>query len=319
MPGAADRPPPIALALERLALGLLAVPAWGLAFLPVGLGLWVGRRLGDLAYWALPGRRAVARRNLELALGAERSASELSRICRESFRHLGMTCVEACTFFFRPPSVLLSRVDVDGVDHLKAAASHGRGVLLLTAHYGNWELLAAGHALTGYPLSVVVRPLDSPLLNRLATRLREQGGVEIIPKHRAMRGVLEALRRGWMVGILLDQNASRREGVFVPFFGVPASTSKSVALLALWSGAPVVPVFIHREAEGRHRVVIEPTVPPPATGVRERDVIAFTAAFTRMVESRIRQHPEQWLWMHRRWKTRPGPESTQGVIQRETP
>lgn len=301
----ADAPPRNPKPFERLALAPLVPLGWGLAHLPVGLGLWVGRRLGDLAYWALPGRRTVARQNLARAFGEKRSRRDLYRLCRESFRHLGMTLVEACTFFFRPPSVLLSRVEVQGADHLKSAAAQGRGILLLTAHYGNWELLAAAHALTGYPLSVVVRPLDSPALDRLVTRFRERSGVAVIAKRRAFRAVLEALRRGWMVGILLDQNASRREGVFVPFFGQPASTSKSLALLALWSGAPVVPVFIHREAGGHHRVTVEPAVPPPATGQREQDILALTATFARILESRIRQQPEQWLWIHRRWKTRP--------------
>ncbi|MBI4587257.1 MAG: lysophospholipid acyltransferase family protein [Candidatus Rokubacteria bacterium] len=305
MGGDVQRQRPAAGALERLALGPVAALGLTLAYLPGPLGLWVGRRLGDLAYWILPGRRAVARQNLERALGAERSGRALGRLCRESFRHLGMMLVEACTLFFRSPSILLSRVDVEGVDHLKAAAAHGRGILLLTAHFGNWELLAASHVHTGYPLSVVVRPLDFALLDRLVTRFRERSGVEVIPKRRALRGMREALRRGSMVGILLDQNASRREGVFVPFFGKPASTSKSLALLALWSGAPVVPVFIQREAAGRHRVMIEPPVPAPATGDREQDVLTFTAAFARVVESRIRQQPAQWLWIHRRWKTRP--------------
>ena len=216
-----------------------------------------------------------------------------------------MNFVEACTFFFRPPSVMLSRVEVEGLDHLKAAVAQGRGVLLLTAHFGNWELLAAANAQTGYPLSVVARPLDSPVLDRLVARFRESGGVLVIPKRRALRRVLEALRRGSMVGILLDQNTSRREGVFVPFFGDLASTSKSLAVLAFSSGAPVVPVFIHREPGGRHRVVVEPAIPPPSTGDREQDILAFTAAFANIVEARIRQGPEQWLWIHRRWKTRP--------------
>ncbi|OGL13525.1 MAG: hypothetical protein A3G97_00785 [Candidatus Rokubacteria bacterium RIFCSPLOWO2_12_FULL_69_21] len=302
----AERPSPVGRALAWLLLAPPALLGVMLAYLPWPVGLWVGRRLGDLAYWVLSGRRAVARENLERAFAGQRSAAELDRLCRESFRHLGMTLVEACTFFFRPPSVLLSRVDVEGVDHLKAAAAHGRGTLLLTAHLGNWELLAAAHAHTGYPLSVVVRPLDSAVLDRVVTRFRERGGVEVIPKRRALRGVREALRRGRMVGILLDQNASRREGVFVPFFGEPASTSKSLALLALWSGAPVVPVFIQRDTAGSHRVTIEPALPPPATGDREEDVAAFTAAFSRVVESRIRRSPEQWFWMHRRWRTRPG-------------
>lgn len=307
MGSSAGGPPLSPSPFERLALVPLAPLGWGLAHLPVGLGLWVGRRIGDLAYWALSGRRRVASQNLARAFGGERSGRDLDRLCRESFRHLGMTLVEACTFFFCPPSVLLSRVEVEGVDHLKAAAAQGRGMLLLTAHYGNWELLAAAHVLTGYPLSVVVRPLDSPVLNRLVARFRGRSGVEVIAKRRAVRAVLEALRRGWMVGILLDQNASRHEGVFVPFFDQPASTSKSLALLALWSGAPVVPVFIQREAGGRHRVIIESAVPPPSTGEREQDILAFTAAFARILESKIRQQPEQWLWMHRRWKTRPSP------------
>ncbi len=302
----AERPSPIGRAFGWLLLAPLALLGATLAYLPWRAGLWMGRRLGDLTYWVLPGRRAVARDNLERAFGRERNGRELDRLCRESFRHLGMTLVEACTFFFRPPSVLLSRVDVEGVDHLKAAAAHGRGILLLSAHLGNWELLAAAHVHTGYPVSVVVRPLDSAVLDRVVTRFRERGGVEVIPKRRALRGVRDALRRGRMVGILLDQNASRREGVFVPFFGEPASTSKSLALLALWSGAPVVPVFIQREMVGSHRVTIEPALPPPTTGDREEDVAVFTAAFSRVVESRIRQSPEQWFWMHRRWRTRPG-------------
>lgn len=300
----AERPSPIDRAW--LLLGPLALLGVTLAYLPWRAGLWAGRRLGDLAYWVLPGRRSVARENLERAFAGERSTPELDRLCRESFRHLGMMLVEACAFFFRPPSVLLSRVDVEGVDHLKTAAAHGRGILLLTAHFGNWELLAAAHVYTGYPLSVVVRPLDLAVLDRVVTRFRERGGVELIPKPRALRGVREALLRGWMVGILLDQNASRREGVFVPFFGEPASTSKSLALLALRTGAPVVPVFIERQAAGRHRVTIEPAVPPPVTGDREQDVLAFTTTFSRIVESRIRRSPEQWFWMHRRWRTRPG-------------
>jgi KDO2-lipid IV(A) lauroyltransferase len=296
---------PAARALERLVVGPLAGIGWTLAHLPSDWGLWVGRRLGDLAYCVLPGRRAAARENLLRAFGGEQPRRELRRICKESFRHLGMTFVEACTFFFRPPSVMLSRVEVEGVDHLRAAVAQGRGVLLLTAHFGNWELLAAANVQTGYPLSVVARPLDSPVLDRLVVRFREGGGVEVIPKRRAVRRVLEALRRGSMVGILLDQNTSRREGVFVPFFGDLASTSKSLAVLAFASGAPVVPVFIHREPHGRHRVVVEPAIPPPSTGDRERDILAFTAAFASIVEARIRQWPGQWLWIHRRWKTRP--------------
>lgn len=301
----ADVPPRALGALDRLALLPLALIGWPAAHLPLGVGLWVGRRLGDLACWALPGRRAVVRQNLALAFGRERSAEEITLLCRLSFQHLGMTAVETCAFFFVPLDRLRSLVRVEGMDHLRSAMARGRGALLLTAHFGNWELLATSHILTGYPLSVVVRPLDHPLLNRLVARLRARSGAEMIEKRRALPSVLAALGRGRMVGILLDQNSSRREGVFVPFFGVLASTSKSLALLALKTGAPVVPVFIHREPDGHHRVVVSPELPMASTGDRERDFITATAAFTRAIEEAVRRRPEQWFWAHRRWKTRP--------------
>jgi KDO2-lipid IV(A) lauroyltransferase len=126
--------------------------------------------------------------------------------------------------------------------------------------------------------------------------------VELITKRRALPDIVDALRSGRIVGILLDQNASRREGVFVPFFGVPASTSKGMALIALRTGAPVLPVFIRRRPDGRHVVDAGPPVPVPADG----DVVAFTRAFNEAIEAAIRRAPEQWFWLHRRWKTRPG-------------
>ncbi len=301
----ADRPPRAPRVLQRLALGPLAALGWILTCLPSGFRLWVGRRLGDLAYRILPGRRAVARRNLARAFGTELSAPELDKLRRESFQHFGMMLVESCTFFFRLPPVLLSRVEVEGLEHLKAGLAQGRGVLILTAHFGNWELLATAHVLTGYSLSVVVRPMDSPILDWLVTRVRERSGVEVITKRRALPAVLDALRRQRMVAILLDQNATRREGVFTPFFGQPASTSKSLALLALRTEAPVIPVFIRREPGGGHRVVIEPEIRLPRTGDRRKDIVAYTRAFTRCVEDTIRRRPEQWLWMHDRWRTRP--------------
>jgi KDO2-lipid IV(A) lauroyltransferase len=215
-----------------------------------------------------------------------------------------MNVVEACVLLFRPLSAMLSRVELRGGEHLDKAAAHGRGVLLLSAHLGNWELLAPSHTLTGLPLSIVVRPLDHPLLGRLADRYRRRGGVELIAKRRALRGILEALGRGRMVGVLLDQNASRAEGVFAPFFGEPASTSRALAVISLRTGAPVVPVFIRRLPRGRHVVEFEAELPQPPDG----DVGAFTSTFNRSIEAAIRRAPEQWFWMHKRWRTRPRPE-----------
>ena len=295
----------LASVLGAIGLALFLPVGWLAAHLPMRLGLWLGRRLGDLLWIALPRRRAVTLENLARAFGRERPPDEIRRLGRRSFEHLGMTVVEGCVFFFRPPSVLLSRVDLGAPDHVKAAAARGKGILGLTAHYGNWELLAASHELSVFPLSVVVRPLDNPLMDRVVERFRQRSGVELIGKRRALPEILDALRRGRIVGILLDQNASRAEGVFAPFFGIPASTSKAMALIALRTRAPVVPIFIRRVESGRHRVEAGPAITPPADG----DVAGYTAAFNHAIEAAIRQAPEQWFWMHNRWKTRPESET----------
>ncbi len=227
------------------------------------------------------------------------------RICRRSFQHLGVTFVELCAALARPLEETLQRIQLEGLEHLRhAMEAHGRA-LVLTAHLGNWELLAAAHRLTGYPLAIVVRPLDSPSLNAVADRLRRKSGVELIAKRGALRPVLTALRDGRMVGILLDQNASRRESVFVPFFGRPASTSKSLALLAVRTGAPVLPIFVHRDARGNHRVTVHPPLPAPAANAGERGVVELTMRCTTAIEAAVREAPEQWLWIHDRWRTRP--------------
>jgi KDO2-lipid IV(A) lauroyltransferase len=284
-----------------MGLGLLFPLGWLIAHLPERLGLALGRRIGDVLWWLLPRRRRVALDNVERSFGQQISFQDRRRLARRSFQHVGMTVIEACRYFFRPTGMLLARVRTEGMEHLRAAAGRGQGVLVLTAHYGNWELLAAAHGLSGLPLSIVMRPLDHPLLNDLAVRFRRRSGAELIVKRQAVREIMQALRRRRMVGILLDQNATRSEGVFVPFFGMLASTSKGLAVLALRTGAPVVPVFLRREPGGGHCLEVAPEVPVPSDG----DVVAFTESFTRAIEAAIRRAPEQWLWMHARWRTRP--------------
>lgn len=265
---------------------------------------WLGRRLGDLACLSFPGRRRLTLDNLARAF-PELSAADRRALCRRSWQHLGLVFVELCALLSRPLDDLLSRISVEGREHLdRAMTTHGR-VLALSGHLGNWELLSVAHRVTPYPLAVVVRPLDSRWLNPIAERLRRRTGVELIDKRGALRPVLTALARGGMVGILLDQNAARSEGVFVPFFGSPASTSRSVALLALRTGAPVVPIFARREADGRHRIMVQAPLDPPKTSDREAAVAELTARCTEVIEAAIREAPEQWLWMHNRWRTRP--------------
>ncbi len=290
--------------MQRILSALVGVAGRGAAGIPPGLNHRVGTALGELAYWILPGRRRVALTNLALALGSELNSRLRAAVARATFHHLGVTTLECCRLFFGPPGAMLGRVRVEGVEHIKAALAEGRGAFYLGAHYGNWELLAASHVLAGYPVSVVVRPLDNPFLEALLARGRERGQVRQIPKRAAVRGVREALTRGECVGIMLDQDAGRH-GTFVPFFGRPASTSRTLAVLALRTGAPVVPVFIRRLPAGDHEITMEPAIPLVRTGQRDRDVEINTARFTEAIERHVRAHPEQWFWVHRRWKTRP--------------
>jgi KDO2-lipid IV(A) lauroyltransferase len=251
-------------------------------------------------------RRRLALVNLARALPAL-GAAERRRIARASFQHLGMVATEACVVLRTPLDRVTAQIALEGMEHLRAVLdSHGRAILL-TAHLGNWELLCLAPALTGYPLTVVARALDSASLDAWANRLRRTAGVEVIDKRQALRPVLDALRRGRLVGVLLDQNAARREGVFVPFFGRPASTSRSVALLALRTSTPVVPAFTRRIAPGRHRVTIHPALPLPC-GKDDEAVRTLTARCTEAIEAAVRATPEQWLWAHDRWRTRPAPE-----------
>jgi KDO2-lipid IV(A) lauroyltransferase len=247
----------------------------------------------------------VALANLERAFGPRLGLADRRALARAGFRHLGVTAVECCRLFCGPSGAMLRRVRVEGVEHLKAALVEGRGALCLSAHFGNWELLAAANSLAGLPpLHIVVRPLDNPFLDGLVARGRERADVRLIPKRAAVKGVRTALARGECVGILLDQNAGP-QGIFVPFFGEPASTSRSLAVLALKTGAPVVPAFIHRLPDGDHVVTLEPALPLVRTGDIDRDVHLNTARYTEVIERHVREHPEQWFWVHRRWKTRP--------------
>jgi KDO2-lipid IV(A) lauroyltransferase len=262
--------------------------------------------MGDLAFVVLANRRRMAMANLEQAF-PEMASADRRRVCRGSFQHLGLMCVELCAAMTATPERILAGITLVGLEHLKdAMAKHGRA-LVLTAHLGNWELLALAHRLTGVPTTVVMRPLDATWLDAMAERLRRRSGIELVDKRNALRPVLGALNRGRMVALLLDQNASRREGIFVSFFGRPASTSKSLAVLAVRTRTPVVPIFIYRERLGEHRVEIHPSFNVEATGDSEQAVAELTQRCAATIEAAVTVAPDQWLWVHNRWRTKPVP------------
>lgn len=293
---------------RRLRTGLAAVLVAGAAGLvgrlPAPVATWVGRRLGDVLFLLVPRRRRLACRNLALAF-PEAPAAHRRRLARRSCQHLGLVLVELCALIARRPEDFLARITLDGLEHLdRAMAGYGR-VLVVSAHLGNWELLALAHRLTPYSLAIVVRPLDARWLGGLAEEARRRMGAELIDKRDGLPAIRAALQGGRMVGVLLDQNATRREGVFVDFFGRPASTSRALALLAVRTGVPVLPAFARRLPDGRHRISIEPPLLPDRRAPAARAVADLTARCTAAVEAAVRRTPEQWLWVHDRWRTRP--------------
>lgn len=257
--------------------------------------------LGTAWYVLDTDHRRTAEANIQLALGG--SDEEARRIARENFRHLTQVFTEF------PRMVRISRenfrryVEAQGVEHLVRSLERGRGVLILTGHLGNWEWMAyAAPYFLPARLHMVARPLRPTFLNRWVTRLRERSGNRVIAKQHALLHALKALKKNEMVGFLLDQNAGKKTGIWAPFFGVDVLTHKTLAHIALRTGAPVHPVFNHRMADGRYHIDIGPEIPPPRNGSLDEKVAAMTAAFNHILEDQIRKFPDQWYWVHRRFR-----------------
>lgn len=276
-----------------------------LGLLPRQLALFAGRCVGRIAYGLSDRLRATGHRNLELAF-PEWSERERERILRGSFRNLGRLLGEFSQFPRATTQSLQSIIECRGLDNLKAAQESGRGVILFTGHLGAWELSSFALSAFGYPLSFLVRRIDNPLIESLIERTRTRFGNRSIDKRAAMRPMLKTLRAGGTLGILVDLNTQPHEGVFIDFFGIPASTASGVASLALRTGAAVLPVFIPwDEKQKRSILYIDPPLEISPTGNEEEDVREFTALYTYVVESYVRRFPDQWLWIHKRWNTRP--------------
>ena len=288
--------------LENLALqGLLKV----FCLLPEAGAYRLGDVLASLVYWIDRRHQRVAFENLRIAFGSEKDDRERKTIARRSYQHLGRSMAELARVMTSPAERVMELAGFEGLDHFLDAHKKGRGVLYLTAHLGNWELMALAHSLQGYPINFVARPLDNPLLEGLLYRLRTRWGNRVVKKGGALREVLKLLKAGETIGFLLDQNVAPDQGVFVNCFGRPACTHKTLALLALKTGAVVLPIFTFRASRNEHRMIIEPPVLLEETGDLQRDVVVNSQKFTSVIESYVREHPDQWLWVHRRWKTQP--------------
>ncbi len=290
---------------HRLEAAALRLAVAALGALPRGLARAVGAGLGAL-FWHLHGRlRRVGLQNLRRAL-PEMTEAQRAAVLRGVYRSLGWQLAEFCKMPRYTHAQASRFIRYDGLDHYLAARDRGRGVLVLTGHLGAWELSSFYHSLVGHPMSLVIRRLDNPLVDDFVNRIRCLHGNRVIHKDDFARGLLTAMHQGHTVGILMDTNMTPPQGVFVPFFGTPACTATALARVALKTGAAVLPGFLLWEAsEQRYVLRFGQPLTLIHTGDHEHDILANTALFTRTIEHYVRRYPDQWLWVHRRWKTRP--------------
>jgi len=279
---------------------------WIVNALPMAGARELGAGFGRAAF-SLGIRRRVTMAHLERVFGDEKSPAELLAIARESYENFGRMTFEFARFPRLSPALVRETVSLTGGEHLDRALEGGSGAILVGGHFGNWEL-AATLATRGYPLTFLVGEQHNILVDRMMNRLRERFGVEIVPLTGSLLGVLRALRSNRIVAMLSDQDAGRR-GVFVDFLGRSASTPYGPGRLAARTGAPLLPGNAVRRDRARHEIVVSPPVAPPPDGMEGEDAVRhYTQAYTTALESLVRRYPEQYFWMHRRWKTRPPEE-----------
>ena len=289
-------PAMIAWALKTLAKAVAALPlSWATA---------LARQGGWLLAHGVRLRRTQVLETLARCF-PEKTESDRRALYAEMWRHQALSAMELLRYAGGRTAEMGARFEIHGEEIVKAARARCKGVLILIAHLDNYALLALQvPKLFGYPLSIIAKPLRNQALNEIWWELQRKAGVNGIPARNAYRASVKALRKNELVGFMLDQNRPADQGVFVDFFGTPASTTPGLAFMAAQTGSPVVPVFMWRAPDGRHHVEVRPAIEPPPDR-KEETILAYTAACTKLIEDEIRRHPEQWLWLHKRWKSRP--------------
>jgi KDO2-lipid IV(A) lauroyltransferase len=293
---------------ENLEYWLVLAVARALGAVPRGLARLLAGGLAFAVYWSFGRLRRVGWRNLELAL-PELPSEDKYRILRGVYRHLGWQLVEFCRMARYTPENSRDWMRIEGLEQYQAAQARGKGVLVVTGHMGAWELSGFYLSLMGHIMSVVIRPLDNRRLDKLVNDNRCLHGNRMIPKDEFGRSLLTAMRAGETVAILMDTNMTPPQGAFVEFFGRQACTATGLAHMARKTGAAVLPGFMLWEpTERRYVLHFGPEIEIPRTADAQADILAGTQLCTAAIESWIRRYPDQWLWIHRRWKTRPAGE-----------
>ena len=260
--------------------------------------------IGKMAFCLAKGARGRTIRHLTWAFGNEKSPEEIKSLARKAFLNLATSAADAIRLPILIEQGLNNFVTVEGFHHLKNAHAKGKGVVALTGHFGNWELLGAWLAQKGIPLKVIGRPAYDPRLDKMIIDVRNNAGYTNIPRGKSSREIIRSLKLGYVLGLLIDQD-TRVDGVFVNFFGRPAHTATGPIILSQRFGAPILPVFIRLREDLTYHVYCGEELSLENTGDKERDLIANTQKCSDVYESIIRRFPDQWVWMHRRWKKQP--------------
>ncbi|MFH1406995.1 MAG: lysophospholipid acyltransferase family protein [Candidatus Omnitrophota bacterium] len=280
---------------------ILRMSLFFLRLLPFKFACFLGRIFGKGLYFAIERDRRRIFENLDYAFRGKFDYSEKRRIARTLFGNLGQNLAELVFLPYIKKNID-KIVELEGKENIDAAFAKGKGVIALSAHFGNWELLAAYFAIKGYPISVVARQLRFWKFNNLLNDMRRSVGIDVLDRDQSLKKILSVLRKNQSVAILADQDVPSIEGVFVDFFGHPAYTPLGPAAIAQGTGAALLPIYIYRNGN-RHRIVVEKEIELARTGKKEDDLAENTQRWMKITESYIRRYPEQWVWMHRRWKT----------------
>jgi len=272
-------------------------------FLPYRWGFSFGGTMGRLAFYALPKEREKTLSHLRFAFGNEKTEREYYEIAKQVFDHYGKTAAELCLI-----DKLIKHFDdyvtTSGYENLDRGLAGGRGIIIATAHFGNWEIMGGYSALKGYPLTVIARKIYFEKYDKLLVGTREKMKVKVIYRDESVKSMLGVLRHNGILGFLVDQDIDSIEGVFVNFFNKHAYTAVAPVRFALASGAPLVPAFVIREGM-RHHIIVEPPIELTVTGDKEEDIRVNTQKWVAIQEKYIRRYPHMWVWNHRRWKTSP--------------
>lgn len=235
----------------------------------------------------------------------EKSTNEIVKIARRVYRHFAIVAAEFFDLPYITRETIHQWVDVEGLENFQVANAQGKGVLSIVAHFGNWELMTIAVPMYLKPMYIVYRPLDNKVVDNVVEYVRTMQGNDMIAKGRSGKRIMELLRENNVIGILSDQNVAHYEGVFVDFFGRTACTGVGLAVMAMRSGAPVIPAFMARQPSGKYKFIIKPAVQAICTDNYENDLVVNTQRFTKIIEEIIREYPDQYFWFHQRWKTKP--------------